>query len=74
MKPFNDNIYITFKQRRLGFKHPKVIEKTEENKNFSVNPFLKNKRIIEENFNKPYKQYKFLKKAKNRKENTKLSN
>ena len=74
MKPFNDNIYITFKQRRLGFKHPKVIEKSIENKNFSVNPFLKNKRIIEENFNKPYKQYKFLKKAKNRKENTKLSN
>jgi len=80
-KPTRPTVYLTFKQKRYN-QRLNIIEKDQEYKNFktqelsnySGNPFLKNNVIIEENFGKPTRQYRMLKKAKSRLDKTKLSN
>lgn len=73
-KPIKNTVYLTFKQKRYVLKSPKVRDSVKNNKYYSTNPFLKNTSVIEENYGNASKQYRFLKKAKNRVEKTKLSN
>lgn len=76
-KPILPTVYLTFKQKRYVLKNhinPQLLKKGVKGTNYSTNPFLKNRNIIEENFNKPTDQYKFLKKSKTRSENFKVRN
>jgi len=74
-KPIRPTTYLTFKQKRYTLKN-NISNQPFKNDNgeFSTNPFLKNKNIIEENISNPTKQYKLLKKAKNRAEKFNVRN
>jgi len=74
-KPIRPTTYLTFKQKRYTLKN-NINNQLLANGNgeFSTNPFLKNKNIIEENISNPAKQYKLLKKAKNRAEKFNVRN
>ena len=80
-KPIKDTVYLTFKQKRYN-QRVKITSKKQNffsqkfktNYVYSGNPFLKNVQIFEENFGIPTKQYRMLKKAKSRSENTRIPN
>lgn len=79
-KPIRPTVYLTFKQKRYNQKNnisqksqmffDKDLKKTQ---NYSGNPFLKDRSIIEENFSNPTTQYKLVKKAKSRLDTTRVS-
>jgi hypothetical protein len=74
-KPIRPTVYLTFKQKRYTLKNN--ISKSVlnvDNVNYSTNPFIKGNSIIEENLNSPTRQYKLIKKAKNRAENFNVQN
>jgi len=80
-KPTRPTVYLTFKQKRynqrlnIGVKNQTFLNKnTNINQKYSGNPFLKNNSIIEENFGNPTRQYRMIKKAKNRIDTTKVAN
>jgi len=80
-KPIRPTIYLTFKQKRynqrnvIGKKTSIFFDKDlQKNQKYSGNPFLKDMSIIEENFGKPTRQYRMVKKAKSRLDTTKVAN
>ena len=74
-KPIRPTLYLTFKQKRYTLKNNiNVQEFKNDGEYYSTNPFLKNKNIIEENLNNSTKQYKLIKKAKNRAERFNIKN
>jgi hypothetical protein len=80
-KPIKPTVYLTFKQKRYNQRNiigKKNISFFDNNVNrggkYSGNPFLKNMSIIEENFSNPTKQYRMVKKAKTRVDNTRVGN
>jgi hypothetical protein len=80
-KPIKPTIYLTFKQKRynqrnvIGKKNINFLNNnTNKLEKYSGNPFLKNNNIIEENFSNPTKQYRMVKKAKTRLDNTRVAN
>ena len=80
-KPIKPTVYLTFKQKRynqrtsIGKKSTIFFNKDlNKNQTYSGNPFLKDMSIIEENFGNPTRQYRLLKKAKNRLDTTKVAN
>ena len=80
-KPIKSTVYLTFKQKRynqrvnIGKKSAVFFNKiTEQKETYSGNPFLKNISIIEENFGNPTRQYKLVKKSKNRVDNIRIAN
>ena len=73
IKPIRNTVYLTFKQKRYVLRSPSFKDYVGNNKKYSTNPFLKNTNIIEENYGNGSKQYRFLKKSKNRVEKSKLS-
>jgi len=80
-KPVKPTVYLTFKQKRynqrniIGKKNISFFDKnTNKQQKYSGNPFLKNNSIIEENFSNPTKQYRMVKKAKARVDNTRVAN
>ena len=80
-KPIKPTVYLTFKQKRynqrnvIGKKNVVFLDKeTNKIQKYSGNPFLKNSSIIEDNFSNPTRQYRMVKKAKTRVDNTRVSN
>jgi hypothetical protein len=79
-KPIKPTVYLTFKQKRynqrnvIGKKNIPFLDVDNKIKKYSGNPFLKNLSIIEENFSNPTKQYRMVKKAKTRVDNTRVGN
>jgi hypothetical protein len=80
-KPIKPTVYLTFKQKRynqrniIGKKNINFFNNnTNKVEKYSGNPFLKNNSIIEENFSNPTKQYRTVKKAKTRVDNTRVAN
>ena len=80
-KPVKPTVYLTFKQKRynqrniIGKKNTTFFDSSIGKINkYSGNPFLKNISIIEENFSNPTKQYRMVKKAKMRVDNTRVGN
>lgn len=74
-KPIRPTVYLTFKQKRYTLKN-NISSKLLNNNGaeYSTNPFLKNKNIIEESLSNSTRQYKLIKKAKNRAENFNVRN
>ena len=80
-KPVKANVYLTFKQKRYS-QRVNISKKTKNyvggadliQHKYSGNPFLKNAAIIEENFGNPTRQYRMVKKAKNRLDNIRIAN
>ena len=79
-KPIRPTVYLTFKQKRynqrtnIGTKSQAFFNKNlNENQNYSGNPFLKDAGIVEENFGNPTQQYRMVKKAKSRLDNTRVA-
>jgi len=80
-KPIKANVYLTFKQKRYS-QRVNISKKTKTytseidflQHKYSGNPFLKNTAIIEENFGNPTRQYRMVKKAKNRLDNVRIAN
>jgi hypothetical protein len=78
-KPIRPTLYLTFKQKRYN-QRTNISKKTtvffdkDLNKQqiYSGNPFLKDLSIVEENYGNPTRQYRMLKKAKNRVDNTRV--
>ena len=80
-KPIKPTTYLTFKQKRynqrtsIGKKSNTFFNKdTNKKQVYSGNPFLKDLSIIEENFGNPTRQYRLVKKAKNRLDTTRVAN
>ena len=80
-KPIKPTVYLTFKQKRynqrnvIGKKNINFFDNNNHKlQKYSGNPFLKNISIIEENFSNPTKQYRMVKKAKTRIDNTRVGN
>ena len=80
-KPIKPTVYLTFKQKRynqrniISKKNVVFLDKeTNKMQKYSGNPFLKNTSIIEDNFSNPTRQYRMVKKAKTRVDNTRISN
>jgi heme/copper-type cytochrome/quinol oxidase subunit 2 len=79
-KPIKPTVYLTFKQKRynqrniIGKKNITFLDDNRKISKYSGNPFLKDLSIIEENFSNPTKQYRMVKKAKTRIDNTRVGN
>jgi hypothetical protein len=80
-KPIRPTVYLTFKQKRynqrvsIRSKNQPIYEHRKSTSLvYSGNPFLKNNAIVEENFGNPTRQYKLVKKAKVRVDQTKVAN
>jgi hypothetical protein len=78
-KPIRPTLYLTFKQKRYN-QRTNISKKTtvffdkdlNKQQTYSGNPFLKDLSIIEENYGNPTRQYRMLKKAKNRVDTTRV--
>ena len=79
-KPVKPTVYLTFKQKRynqrniIGKKNVLFLDNDNKKHSYSGNPFLKDNSIIAENFGNPTRQYRLLKKAKNRLDTTRVAN
>ena len=80
-KPIKPTVYLTFKQKRynqrniIGKKNLSFVSYDNSKiQKYSGNPFLKNSSIIEDNFGNPTRQYRMVKKAKTRVDNTRVGN
>ncbi len=78
-KPIRPTLYLTFKQKRynqrtnISKKNAVFFDKDlNKQQTYSGNPFLKDLSIIEENYGNPTRQYRMLKKAKNRVDTTRV--
>lgn len=78
-KPIRPTLYLTFKQKRynqrtnISKKNTVFFDKDlNKQQTYSGNPFLKDLSIIEENYGNPTRQYRMLKKAKNRVDTTRV--
>ena len=77
-KPISNSTFLTLKQKRYNVRNKISTLKFASNVDgkkyqYSGNPFLKNTAIIEENFSNPTRQYRMLKKAKNRLDATSIN-
>lgn len=78
-KPIRPTLYLTFKQKRYN-QRTSISKKTtmffdkdlNKQQTYSGNPFLKDISIIEENYGNPTRQYRMVKKAKNRLDTTRV--
>lgn len=78
VRPARHTTYLTFKQRRYNLKKkikPRTFKEYANREEYSGNPFLKNRSIVEESFNRggATSQYRLVKKAKARLNTTKVA-